>query len=53
MKELLERLLEENKEMINEMEDWNMDTSPYKAGYIQALLNTKNSLEYELNGLQR
>ena len=52
MKELLERLLKENEEMINEMDDWNMDTSPYKTGYTQALLNVKNSLEYELGELQ-
>jgi hypothetical protein len=51
MKELLERLLKENEEMINEMDDWNMDTSPYKTGYTQALLNVKNSLEFELGEL--
>jgi hypothetical protein len=49
MKETLERLLTENKEMIDEsslIEDDN-----YRVGYIQGLLNMKSSLEFELNKL--
>jgi hypothetical protein len=49
MKELLERLLEENREMLHEIAT--TINSDYKTGYIQALLNTKSSLEYELNKL--
>jgi hypothetical protein len=49
MKEILERLLKENKEMIMESSEIN-DTS-YHVGYIQALLNMKSSIEFELNKL--
>ena len=46
MKELLERLLKENHEMIMESNEIN-DTS-YQVGYVQALLNVKSSLEFQL-----
>ena len=46
MKGLLEKLLEENKEMLHEIAT--TANSDYKTGYIQALLNVKSSLEYEL-----
>ena len=49
MKEILERLLKESNEMIDEsplIEDDN-----YRVGYIQALLNMKSSIEFELNKL--
>ena len=49
MKELLERLLKENHEMIMESNEIN-DTS-YQVGYVQALLNMKSSIEFELNKL--
>jgi hypothetical protein len=51
MKETLERLLTDTEEMIYEsslIEDDN-----YRVGYIQALLNVKSSLEYELNKLNK
>ena len=50
MKELLERLLKENHEMIMESNQIN-DTS-YQIGYVQALLNVKSSLEFQLNKLK-
>ena len=50
MKELLERLLKENHEMIMESNQIN-DTS-YQVGYVQALLNVKSSLEFQLNKLK-
>ena len=50
MKELLERLLKENHEMIMESNEIN-DTS-YQVGYVQALLNVKSSLEFQLNKLK-
>lgn len=49
MKETLERLLKENLEMINESHLIGDHT--YRIGYIQALLNMKSLLEYELNEL--
>ena len=51
MKELLERLLKENHEMIMESNEIN-DTS-YQVGYVQALLNVKSSLEYQLKKLKK
>ena len=51
MKELLERLLKENHEMIMESNEIN-DTS-YNTGYVQALLNVRSSLEYQLKKLQK
>ena len=50
MKELLERLLKENHEMIMESNEIN-DTS-YNTGYVQALLNVRSSLEFQLNKLK-
>ena len=50
MKELLERLLVANKEMIDESS--RMDSGDYKTGYVQALLNVKSSLEFQLNKLK-
>ena len=49
MKELLERLLEENEEMIYESSLIGDDS--YRVGYVQALLNMKSSIEFELNKL--
>jgi hypothetical protein len=49
MKEILERLLTDNEEMIYESSLIGDDN--YRVGYIQALLNMKSSLEYELNKL--
>jgi hypothetical protein len=49
MKELLERLLEENKEM--QMEIIGIEKGDYKTGYIQALLNVQNTLKFELGEL--
>lgn len=49
MKEILKRLLKENHEMIMESNEIN-DTS-YQVGYIQALLNMKSLIEFELNKL--
>ena len=49
MKELLERLLKENHEMIMESNQIN-DTS-YQVGYVQALLNMISSIEFELDKL--
>ena len=46
MKEGLERLLKENIKMIEEIRE--IPDGDYKTGYIQALLNTKSLLEYEL-----
>lgn len=46
MKEGLERLLKENIKMIEEIRE--IPNGDYKTGYIQALLNTKSLLEYEL-----
>ena len=46
MKETLERLLKENIKMIEEITE--IPNGDYKTGYIQALLNTKSLLEYEL-----
>jgi hypothetical protein len=46
MIEVLERLLQENEKMIYEASL--IEDEKYKTGYIQALLNMKNSLEYEL-----
>jgi hypothetical protein len=51
MKEILERLLTENKEMI--MESNVIKDQSYQVGYIQGLLNMKSSLEYELNKLNK
>ena len=50
MKELLERLLEENKEMMDDIS--RIYPGDYKTGYIQALLNVKSSLEFQLNKLK-
>jgi len=49
MKEVLERLLTENNEMI--MESPLIGDDNYRVGYIQALLNMKSSIEFELNKL--
>jgi hypothetical protein len=49
MKEILERLLKENNEMI--MESPLIGDDNYRVGYIQALLNTKSLLTYELSSL--
>ena len=49
MKEILERLLKENIEMINESSQ--IEDDSYRIGYLQALLNMKMLLEYELNEL--
>ena len=49
MKEILERLLEENEEMI--MESPLIGDDSYRVGYVQALLNMKSSIEFELNKL--
>ena len=49
MKELLERLLEENEEMIYESSLIGDDS--YRVGYVQALLNMKSSIEFEINKL--
>ena len=46
MKEGLERLLKETIKMIEEITE--IPNGDYKTGYIQALLNTKSLLEYEL-----
>jgi hypothetical protein len=46
MKEGLERLLKETIKMIEEIKE--IPNGDYKTGYIQALLNTKSLLEYEL-----
>ena len=51
MKELLERLLKENHEMIMESNEIN-DTS-YNTGYVQALLNVRSSLEFQLYKLKK
>jgi hypothetical protein len=51
MKELLETLLKENHEMIMESNAIN-DTS-YQVGYVQALLNVKSSLEFQLKKLKK
>ncbi len=51
MKELLERLLKENHEMIMESNEIN-DTS-YQVGYVQSLLNVKSSLEFQLKKLKK
>jgi hypothetical protein len=47
MKEILERLLEENIKMMEEIIE--IPNGDYKTGYIQALLNTKSLLTYELS----
>ena len=51
MKELLERLLKENHEMI--MESSLINDRSYHTGYIQALINVKSSIEFELNKLKK
>lgn len=51
MKELLEKLLKENHEMIMESNEIN-DTS-YNTGRVQALLNVRSSLEFQLKKLQK
>jgi hypothetical protein len=51
MKEILERLLEENREMLNEIKS--IPDGDYKTGYTQALLNMKSSIEWELWGIVR
>jgi len=51
MKEILERLLKENNEMI--MESNVIKDQSYQVGYIQALLNMKSSIEFELNKLNK
>ena len=50
MKELLERLLQYNKEMIYESTLIGDDT--YRVGYAQALLNMKSAIEFELSNLE-
>jgi hypothetical protein len=50
MKEILERLLKENIKMINESGQTGDEN--YQIGYLQALLNMKALLEYELNELK-
>lgn len=50
MKELLETLLKENQEMITEAGSPAFNN--YNTGYIQALLNVKSSLEFQLNKLK-
>jgi hypothetical protein len=52
MKELLETLLKENQEMMMEISGVSADTS-YQTGYLQALLNVKSSLEFQLKKLQK
>jgi hypothetical protein len=47
MKEILERLLEENIKMMEEIIE--IPNRDYRTGYIQALLNTKSLLTYELS----
>jgi len=49
MKEILERLLTDTEEMIDESSLIGDDN--YRVGYIQALLNMKSSIEFELNKL--
>ena len=49
MKELLKRLLEENKEMQQEI--IGIEKGDYKTGYLQALINVESSLEFELRKL--
>ena len=49
MKELLKRLLEENKEMQQEI--IGIEKGDYKTGYLQALINVESSLEFELREL--
>ena len=51
MKEILERLLKESNEMI--MESNLIKDQSYQVGYIQALLNMKSSIEFELNKLNK
>ena len=51
MKEILERLLMENREMI--IESNQIKDQSYQVGYIQALLNMKSSIEFELNKLNK
>ena len=51
MKEILERLLTENREMI--IESNQIKDQSYQVGYIQALLNMKSSIEFELNKLNK
>ena len=51
MKELLETLLKENQEMIAESSLIN--NADYKVGYVQALLNVKSSLEFQLKKLKK
>ena len=51
MKELLERLLVENKEMMDEISK--IYPGDYKTGYVQALLNVKSRLEFQLNELKK
>ena len=46
MKEGLERLLKETIKMIEEVRE--IPNGDYNTGYIQALLNIKSLLEYEL-----
>ena len=50
MKELLETLLKENREMI--VESTLINDANYKVGYVQALLNVRSSLEFQLNKLK-
>ncbi len=49
MKDLLKRLLEENKEMQTEI--IGIGVGDYKTGYLQALINVESSLEFELSKL--
>jgi len=55
MKKLLETLLRENQEMITEA--GSSIGSPafnnYNTGYVQALLNVKSSLEFQLKKLKK
>ena len=49
MKDILKRLLEENKEMQQEI--IGIEKGDYKTGYLQALINVESSLKFELEKL--
>ena len=55
MKELLETLLKENQEMITEAGSsiGSAAFNNYNTGYVQALLNVKSSLEFQLKKLKK
>ena len=55
MKELLETLLKENEEMITEAGSsiGSAAFNNYNTGYVQALLNVKSSLEFQLKKLKK